>query len=87
MFPCNCPERSRLVKRLCIPAGIHTTSELAVGNNRPGAPVTEFAKSGGLSATRVEPWNTLYTMYPTPDLFQGVGYFYCLNPLSENGGN
>jgi len=60
------------VQGICNTAEIDTTSEPQGRNVLSGAPVTA-SMSDGYAVTRVEPWNTLY---PTPDLCQGMGIFY-----------
>ena len=63
-----------MVKGICTPARIDTTSEPQGRNALPGAPVTASMSDGLMTVARVEPWNTLY---PTPDL-SGGGYFLYL---------
>ena len=65
----------------CTPARRDTTSEPQRRNALPDAPVT-VPMSGGFmeTATRVEPWNTLY---PTPDLFRGWVFFIPSPKLKE----
>ena len=65
----ECPERSRLLRWLCIPRHTDTTSELPGGNAGTGAPDTAPMSGTFSGATRVEPWNMI--SYPTPDRFRG----------------
>ena len=62
-----------MVRGVCTPARIDTTSELPVGNGWTDAPVTAPMSDGLLTVTRVEPWNTLY---PTPVLSGDGIIFY-----------
>ena len=64
-----------MVEGFCTHCIVLTTSEPTAGNRRPGAPVKASMSGSPLAATRVEPWNTVKTMYPTPDLFGGRGIF------------
>ena len=69
-----------MVKGICTPARIDTTSEPPVGNGRTGAPVTVSMSDGPMAVTRVEPWNTLY---PTPVL-SGDGIIFLPSPCQGN---
>ena len=75
--------RIHLVRESGNTAPSDTTPELQVGNSLPVTPVTASMSGAARSATRVEPWNT---MYPTPD-FSGGGYFLCLSPVLEKEAN
>ncbi len=58
------------MQRLCTPARNDTTSEPTVGNNRPGAPVTE-PMSGGLVRNQGGTVEYYILLYPTPDYVRG----------------
>ena len=68
-----------MVKGICNTARVDTTSEPQGRNALPGAPVTVPMSGGFMStATRVEPWNTLY---PTP-VSSGDGIIFMPSPQS-----
>ena len=69
-----------MVKGICTPARIDTTSEPQGRNALPGAPVTASMSDGLMTVTRVEPWNTLY---PTPVL-SGDGIIFLPSPRQGN---
>ena len=74
-------EGAILLRGSCDPAPDDTTSEPHARKCHAGRTRYSANEWYALRTTRVEPWNTLY---PTPDLVQGMGIFYTF-PTKKGG--